>query len=729
MGISFYEDKRIFKLDTDTSSYVLRVLSADYLVSLYYGKYIPDVELTYFEYRGRFASFSPYNRNVKELSFSPDVAPVEYSGFGSGDFRKTAIAIRNADGNDVTDFRYVSHEIVNGKPEIAPLPSLYENEKGECETLIIKMRDDVTGAEADLYYTVFEKYGAMTRSVLVRNASDKPMDIEKAYSASVTIPSMDFDFIHLYGSWGYERSLNSVPLTHGHTSISSARGSSSHQHNPFAALATKGTDEDCGDVYGFNLVYSGNFDITADCDFYDSTRLNIGINPDGFLWHLMPGEEFRTPEAVMVFSSEGLGGMSRSFHKLYSNNLIRGRWKKEKRPLLINSWEAAYFNFDTDKLVAFAEKAKEVGIDMIVMDDGWFGKRNNDQSSLGDWYVNEEKLPGGLGVLVDRVHALGLKFGIWYEPEMISPDSDLYREHPDWCIHVPGREVLPARAQYVIDMSREDVRDNIFNQMESVLGKYDIDYVKWDFNRNICGAGSALLSAERSEEIYHRFVLGTYDLMKRITDAHPDILLENCSGGGGRFDPAMLSFSPQIWASDSTSPMCRIPIQFGTSLCYPAATMGAHVSRSGAGDLKLRGNVSLWGTFGYELDPRTLDDEELSIVKEQVADYHKYYDMIHYGDLYRLVCPWDKKKYVAWEFVSENREEALLTVVSLDETYMTRMHIKFKGLDPDKYYGFNFNGIDRKFSGALLMNAGINLTGHLDSAGNSLQIHLKEVKD
>ncbi len=728
MPITFYEDKRILKLDTDRSSFVLKILSENYLVPLFYGKKIPDAELTFFEYKGVFASFCPLNNKVKELTFSPDVAPIEYSGFGSGDFRKTAVAIRNSDGNNVTDFRYVSHTITSGKPDISPLPSLYENIPGECETLTVRMRDDVTGAEADLIYTVFDKYGAMTRSVKIYNASDKPMVIEKAYSASVALPDMKYDFIHLYGQWGNERTLEAVPLGHGHTSISSTRGSSSHHHNPFVALSTCGTDEEHGEVYGFNLVYSGNFDITADCDYYDTTRVNIGINPDGFSWHLAPGESFQTPEAVTVYSDGGLGEMSRSFHRLYSNNLIRGPWKTAKRPLLINSWEAAYFYFDTEKLVSFAERAKEMGIEMLVMDDGWFGTRNNDSTSLGDWYVNPEKFPNGLGDLIERVNKLGLKFGIWFEPEMISPNSELYKAHPDWALQVPGREILPARHQYVLDMSRKDVRDNIFDQIENILGNYKIDYVKWDFNRNISGAGSVLLSAEHGEEIFHRFVLGTYELMKRITDAHPDILLENCSGGGGRFDPAMLAFSPQIWASDSTSPMDRIPIQFGTSLCYPASTMGAHVSRSGDGDFELRGDVSLWGTFGYELDPNNLDEEQKETVKKQIAEYHKYERLIHTGDLYRLKSPWDRERYVAWEFVSEDRSEALLTLVSIEILWMHRVFVRLRGLDPEAYYKVTLNGVERKYSGALLMNAGVNLTGFIDKAQKSLKLYFTKVE-
>ncbi len=724
MGIQFIEEKNLFKLDTATSTYVIQIFEQGYLLCPYYGASIPDVNFKGYTFRGWFASFSPSNASVSDHSFSADVSPLEYSGFGVGDFRKSAVAIRNADGNNCTDFRYVSHKIYKGKPSLKAMPATYANTDDECETLEIYVRDKVTDAAAVLMYTVFENCGAMTKAVRVINESDKPMDIEKVYSASVSLNDMDYDMLHLYGRHNAERNMARSPLEHGHTSLSSTRGSSSHFHNPFAALVRHGADENQGEVYGFNLVYSGNFDITADVDYYECTRVNIGINPDGFTWHLEPGEDFQTPEAVLVFTNEGIGEMSRIFHRLYNNNLVRGRWKTEKRPLLINSWEAAYFNFDTDKLVSFAERAKEVGIEMLVMDDGWFGVRNSDNCSLGDWYVNEDKLPGGLGVLIDRVNALGLKFGIWYEPEMISPDSDLYRAHPDWCIHVPGRDCSIARQQYVIDMSRADVRENIYGQMKDVLSKYKIDYVKWDFNRNISEAGSALLSVERGEEIFHRFVLGTYEVMERLNRDFPDLLIENCSGGGGRFDPAMLYYSPQIWASDNTDALERIAIQFGTSMCYPASTMGAHVSMSRRTGFETKGNVAMWGTFGYELDPNHLSEKDIEIVKKQVADYHKYYDLTHSGDLYRVVCPWDNSYYAAWELVSPDKTEMLFTLVNMRYYHCNKRIIRFLGLDADKMYTLEENG--EVYSGAFLMNAGLNISGMRSGTGDSFTLHFIE---
>ncbi len=726
MPVQFFEENNTFKLDTAASSYVIRIYDEGYLLCPYYGAKLPDTDFDSLIYRGPFVSVSPRNPHIDNAFFSPDVAPMEYSGFGTGDFRKTAVAIRNADGNDCTDFRYVRHRIYKGKPALAGLPATYANTDEECETLEIYTRDNVTGAAAILFYTVFETCGAMTKSVRIVNESDKPMEIEKAYSASVSLNDRDYDFLHLYGSHLAERNVVRTPLEPGHVSVSSSRGVSSHQHNPFAALVRHGTGEETGEVYGFSLVYSGNFDITADVDYYETTRVNIGINPDGFTWHLAPGEAFQTPEAVLVYTNGGLGEMSRTFHRLYRDNLIRGRWKTEKRPLVINSWEAARFDFTTEKLVSFAEHAKELGIEMLVMDDGWFGKRNDDTCALGDWFVNEEKLPGGLSVLIDKINALGLKFGIWYEPEMISPDSDLYRAHPDWCLHVPGRELSIARDQYVIDMTREDVREYIYAQMKELLTRYRIDYLKWDCNRNLTEAGSALLGAEHGEEIFHRFVLGTYDLMERLNRDFPDLLIENCSGGGGRFDPGMLYYSPQIWASDNTDPIERVAIQFGTSLCYPASTMGAHVSKNPRTGYATKGNVAMWGTFGYELDPRTLTAEDRRLVKEQVRDYHRYYDLIHYGDLYRIVSPWDNGYYAAWAMVSPDKTEMLFTLVNMRYYHCHKRIIRLAGLDEKKLYKREDTG--EVYSGAFLMHAGINVTGMPDATGDSFTLYFTSIE-
>lgn len=725
--ITFDETKKILKLDTKNSTYAIGIFQENYLFNLYYGAYLPDCNLWANSRRSPYASFSPSNPHVVGVAFSADTAPLEYGCNGNGDMRISALAIRNQDGNSVTDIRYISHKIYSGKPSLSPLPHIYLNNNEEADTLEILTEDKVTGAQVVLYYTAFRELDVITRSVKVLNGSDKPMDIERAFSMCLDLPSMDFDLVTLYGSWNKERTREKRSLAHGIQGIGSKRGSSSHMQNPFAALVRHGADENQGDVYGFNLIYSGNFEISAECDSNAATRLIAGINPVDFCWHLEPGDTFQTPEAVMVYTDKGVGEMSRIFHRLYNNNLVRGKYKYEKRPLLINSWEAAFFDFDTDKLVEFAKNAKEMGIEMLVMDDGWFGKRNDDSSSLGDWYVNEEKLPGGLSVLIDKVHALGLKFGIWYEPEMISPNSDLFRAHPDWMVHVPNREPSIARLQYVLDVSRKDVRDHIFGQIYDVLSKNKVDYVKWDFNRNLSEAGSALLPPERQKEFFHRFVLGTYDLMDRLTSTFPDILLENCSGGGGRYDAGMLYYSPQIWASDNTDPIERLTIQFGTSMCYPASSMGAHVSANGRTGYQTKGNVALWGTFGYELDPTRLAESDREIIKAQVQEYHKYYNLIHFGDLYRLINPNDDPYKCAWSFVAPDKSEVLVTAVSMRLNYRARFVLKLAGLDKTKLYRNEADG--EIYSGALLMNSGINLTGKVMRDGESMMIHFTEVKD
>lgn len=726
MSIVFDSEKRIFKLDTATSSYVIEIYEQGYLAHLYYGKKIPDTNLSAFKFRSPFASFSPNNINIDNWKFSPDVCPLEYQGEGSGDFRISAVAIRNADGNNVTDFRYKSHKIYAGKPAIEGLPSLYVEDDSEATTLEILTEDSVTGIQALLFYTVFEKLGAMTRSTKIINPTDKTVDIEKVYSCAVDFMTCDYDLLTLYGKWVKERSLERRALARGRQGVSSKRGSSSHFQNPFAALVDNNATEDFGNAYGFNLVYSSNFSVDVEVDGYGGTRFLMGINPETFGWKLEAGESFSAPEAVMVYSPDGIGEMSRIFHRLYAKHLIRGKWKNIKRPLLINNWEATGMDFDGDTIVSFAAKAKELGIEMLVMDDGWFGNRNDDRSSLGDWQVNEEKLGGTLANLIDRINALGLKFGIWYEPEMISRDSNLYRAHPDWCLHVPDREKSIGRHQYVLDYSRQDVRDYIFNEMYKVLSVNKVDYLKWDFNRNLTEVGSAILPADRQKEVFHRYVLGTYEVMDRLTKAFPDMLIENCSGGGGRFDPGMLYFSPQIWTSDNTDPIERLAIQFGTSMCYPASTMGAHVSASRRTGYDTKGNVALWGSFGYELNPNKYTEEDAELVRAQVAEYHKYYDVIHFGDLYRLISPFENAFRAAWMFVSEDKSEALVTSVVMRESYDDAFCLKLKGLDPEKYYRDEETG--EVYSGALLMNAGLCLTWTENRDGASFKKYFTEVK-
>lgn len=725
MPITYDEQRRIFKLDTLNSTYAIENCDG-FLINLYYGKKIPDTNLLGMKHRGGFASFSPHNASVNRPGFSLDVLPMEYSCNGSGDFRLAALSIKDSKGRTTTDIRYVDHKIYSGKPKLEGLPATYCNSDDEAQTLELITLDSYTGARVTLCYTVFEKLSVITQSVKVENTGSEAFEIEKIASCCVNLPSKDYNMVHLAGSWGRERRVITRHLTQGIQSIASKRGASSHNHNPFVALVDDRGGEDFGNAYGFNLVYSGNFAADVEVDYYDCTRLVMGINPIDFTWLVEPGEGFQAPEAVLVYSDEGMGKMSRTFHELYNNNLIRGEWKSKKRPLLINSWEGSGFKFDQETLVRYAKSAKELGIELLVMDDGWFGERNADNSSLGDWYVNENKLKGGLTKLIERVNAEGVEFGIWYEPEMISENSELYRKHPDWCVHVGTRERSPARNQFVIDMTRQDVRDCIFNQMYDVLSKNNIAYLKWDYNRAITEAGSALLEGKHAKEFFHRFILGTYELMDRVTSAFPHILFESCSGGGGRFDPGMLYYMPQAWASDNTDPIERLTIQFGTSMCYPASSMGAHVSANRRTGIETKAAVAMAGTFGYELDPKDMSDEDKEIVKKQVADYHKYYNVVHFGELYRIIAPTDDEFKCAWQYTAKDKSEALLTVVFKNRPHNDILLVKMKGLDPEKYYRDEADG--EIYSGALLMNAGVNFTGHGMKAGMSFVKYFTEVK-
>lgn len=725
MPITFDEKRKIFKLDTLDSTYAIEIREG-YLIHLYYGKKIPDDNLLDLPFRGYFATISPKNVHVDDYKFSLDVQPMEYSCNGSGDYRLAALSIKDSMGRTTTDIRYLDHKIYDGKPKLKGLPATYCNDDSEAQTLELITIDKFTGAKVTLYYTAFANYSVVTESVKVENTGKETFEIEKVASCCVNFPSMDYNMINLSGVWSRERRVITRHLAHGIQSVASKRGSSSHNHNPFVALVDDKGGEDFGDAFGFNLVYSGNFSADIETDYLDCTRLVMGINPIDFTWVVEPGDEFQSPEVVMVYSDSGMGKMSRTFHDLYNNNLIRGEWKNKKRPLLINSWEGSGFDFDRETLVRYAKEAKKLGIELLVMDDGWFGHRDSDNSSLGDWFVNESKLKGGLTKLIERVNAEGVQFGIWYEPEMISEDSELYKAHPDWCVHVEGREQSPARQQYVIDMTRQDVRDCIFNQMYDVLSKNNIAYLKWDYNRAITEPASVMLDARHSKEFFHRFILGTYELMDRITSAFPHILFESCAGGGGRFDAGMLYYMPQAWASDNTDPIERLTIQFGTTMCYPASSMGAHVSACDRTGIETKAAVAMAGTFGYELDPKEMSEEDKEKVKEQVKDYHRYYNVIHFGDLYRIIAPTDDEFKCAWEYVAKDKSEALLTVVIKNRAPHDFLLIKMKGLDPKKMYRDETDG--EIYSGALLMNAGINLTDGTLSAGRSFIRYFTEVK-
>ena len=710
----FYNEKdKAFKLRANNTDYMMKVCEEGYLAHVYYGNKVPDEDLTYL-LRLDESPFTPATNDRDRASFM-DTLPFEYPCFGVGDYRESAFKIMDANGMSTCDLRYVSHKMYEGKPKLEGLPATFATEESGCSTLEITMYDKYANIEVVLIYTAFDKLDVITRSAVITNKSEKPFKITRALSACVDFDTDKMDMITLNGSWARERAVERCRLHHGKQLVDSCRGESSHQNNPFVALCDNNADEDKGEVFGFNFVYSGNFYAQAEVTQHKKTRFLMGINPLDFEWLLEKGESFTCPEVVMVHSDEGIGKMSRTFHDLYRNNLIRGEYKDKRRPILINNWEATYFNFDTDKLIDIAKEASKLGIEMLVMDDGWFGHRDSDNSSLGDWFVYEKKLKGGLKYLVDEVNKLGMKFGIWFEPEMISPDSELYKAHPDWAIQIKGRPLTLCREQYVLDYSRKEVRDHVYGMMKKILDSANIEYIKWDMNRQLTEVGSATLPAERQRELWHRYVLGVYDLMDRLTTDYPHILLENCSGGGARFDPGMLYYSPQIWCSDDTDAIERLKIQHGTSMCYPCSAMGAHVSDCPNHTVgrntpfKTRGHVAMVGTFGYELDVTRIPQEDRDAIPAQIEEFNKFNKLVRTGDHYRIGNMFEDNTWDAWEFVAKDKSEALFEFVQvLARPNERSRRIKLKGLEPEAYY-YEESEPDKKISGAALMNAGINI--------------------
>lgn len=731
--ITYLEAARQFQLDTPNASYVLTVADEGFLLHTYWGRRIAPQDLTDLLRLGE-PPFVP-SQNARERASFMDCAPFEYPSAGTGDYREAAFGIASADGSRVCDLRCVSHRIYRGKPALRGLPHTW----GEgAETLEITMQDAVSGLAVLLHYTIFDGLDAVIRSATVQNRGTAPVMLTRLLSASVDFDDDRFEMISLYGSWARERQAERLPLRHGKQRLDSLRGESSHQYSPFFALVRPQTTEESGDAYGFSLIYSGNFMLQAELTQFCQTRAQIGIQPEDFCWELLPEAELDAPEAVLVYSEQGLGGMSRTFHSLFMQHLIRSPWRDRQRPVLINNWEATYFDFDLEKLKGIADEAARLGIELFVLDDGWFGHRDSDNCSLGDWTPDERKLPGGLKPLTDHITSRGMKFGLWFEPEMISPDSDLFRAHPDYAIGVAGRQRTQSRAQYVLDYSRQEVRDAVWTQMKKILDSAPISYIKWDMNRQITEAGSAALPPHRQKELWHRYTLGVYELMERLVTEYPEILLENCSGGGARFDAGMLYYSPQIWGSDDTDAKERLRIQYGASLFMPPSAIGAHVSvcpnhATGRNTpFATRANVAMNGTFGYELNVAALSDEEKSQIPEQIERYHRIGSLIRAGALYRLANPFAPSGYAAqsnadfdaWMYVSADKKQAVFTYVQITaEANMKSRRVTLAGLDPDTVYHYNMNGKDCAKTGAYLMQCGIlipNLWGDM----TSLQLEL-----
>lgn len=729
MPIFFDEAKGLFHLQSRNTSYLIQLVQG-YAAHVYYGAKLRhgsrlDGMLTFQER----SSFSP-NPVPDDKSISLDTLPQEYPQYGTSDFRGPAYQVRLENGTRVTELLYRSHRIVAGKPILEGLPSVYTEREEEAETLELELFDHYSGLTVVLSYSVFADLDVITRSARITNSSDTVMQLERALSASVDFPDNDYEALYLSGAWARERHVQRRRLAPGITGIGSSRGSSSHQFNPFIALMRPDATEAQGEVYGFSLVYSGNFTASAEVEQFGSTRVSIGLNPFEFNWRLEAGESFQTPEAVMVYSSRGLGGMSRTYHRLYRTRLCRGQHRDRERPILVNNWEATYFNFDADKIESIAQEGSKLGIELFVLDDGWFGRRDSDNSSLGDWFEDRRKLPEGLADLANRVKETGLQFGLWFEPEMVSPDSDLYRAHPDWCLHVPGRRRTEAREQLVLDMSRSDVREYLYERLSTIFSTVPISYVKWDMNRNMTEVGSAASAVERQGEVAHRYILGLYELLERLTSQFPHILFESCSGGGGRFDPGMLYYMPQTWTSDDTDGVERLKIQYGTSIVYPVSTMGAHVSAvpnhqvERVTPLSFRGDVAMSGNFGYELDLTRFTEEEKNIVKGQIELYKEIRQLVQQGDLYRLQSPFTGNE-TSWMFVSPDQSEALLFYFRvLAEPNGPLLRVKLDGLDPSRDY--EVLGSGEIYGGDRLMQAGLSMAS-VRGDFSSLTVRLRAV--
>ena len=712
MGIIYCEKDRTFTLQTKNTTYQMQVDRYGFLLHLYYGKKTDgcmDYLLTYYD---RGFSGNPYDAG-EDRTYSMDTLPQEFSCYGNGDFRSTAFAVENADGSMSCDLRYKSHKILDGKYSLEGLPAVYASEE-EAQTLEILMEDPVTKVKVELLYGVLPEQDIITRSVRVKNESNGKIYLNKIESASLDFLYGDYDLLTFYGRHAMERNVQRVPVVHGTQKIGSVRGTSSHQYNPMMILAERETTEDKGNCYAMSFVYSGCFQGEVLKDQLNQTRMMLGLQEEAFRYPLEVGEMFQAPEVILSYSAQGMNQLSQNLHQCIRQHICRGKYKEQIRPVLINSWEAAYFDFTGDTIYELARAAKEVNIDMLVMDDGWFGKRDDDNSGLGDWFVNEKKLGGTLGNLIERINDLGVKFGIWIEPEMVSEDSDLYRKHPDWALTVPGRKPVRSRNQLVLDFSRKEVVDEIYDQICKVLDQGNIEYVKWDMNRSLMDIYSA--ATKDQGRVLHDYVLGLYDFLERLVQRYPNLLIEGCSGGGGRFDAGMMYYTPQIWCSDNTDAIDRLKIQYGTSFGYPVSVVGSHVSavpnhQTGRKTpLHTRGVVAMSGTFGYELDLMNLSEEEKQEIREQIAEYKNYAPIIQNGLYYRLSDP-RKEEICAWEFVhtDENGTSRVLLNVVMQAIHgnMTVNYIKLQGLEETAVYREEKSG--KRYSGAALMHGGMPL--------------------
>ena len=722
----------IITLHTKNTTYQMAVNENDYLAHLYYGNRLDD---SYALERGKLGYHTgmplAYDSCCREIS--PNVCPLEYSAYGSGDFRTTPLKVRFHDGSSVCDLRFSGAEIINYKPVLKGLPALHD-EENKSQSVEICLKDKIYDLRVYLLYTAFEEYDIISRSVRVENHTGKDIFLESALSTCIDNYEDEFDFITFDGRPIYERSFNRTQLGELKISCESRRGSSSHQNNPFVICCSKNCDEKVGKCYGSAFVYSGNFTASMEKTQIGTTRFVMGINPENFTFKLEDGEVFQAPEVIHSFSSSGFGTLSRNYHNIIKKHLFRGKYADSKRPILINNWEATYFKFNAEKLLAIAKQAKTIGADTFVLDDGWFLDRNGDNSSLGDWIVDEKKLGCSLSKLISEINKLGMKFGLWFEPECISENSRLYKAHPEWVLQAPDRKPLLGRKQWVIDMSNPEVVNGIFSMMSDILDNNNIEYIKWDFNRYLTDVYSYNLPPEKQGEVHHRYILGLYNLLEKLCNRYPDLLIEGCASGGGRFDCGMLYYTPQIWASDNTDPLDRVNIQYGTSFCYPIISMGAHVTASPNHitkrntSLKTRSNVAMAGTFGYELDLTKLTEEEIKFLASETEFYRKYSDLVRNGDYYRLTD--NNGKYIAWQFVSSDKCQALAVIVQKQNSIDYKPVIqKFEGLHSNTMYQVTIDGEKRDtlYSGTALTEIGLNLRT-VKYAGDSTRIEFEAVE-
>ena len=698
-----------FTLHTRSTTYQMKVDGYKVLLHTYYGPRIRDCDMSYLIQYGDKA-FSPNPGEAgNRRDYSLDFLPQEYSTCGAGDFRLPSLELELPDGSHTASLRFAGWELRKGKYSLPGLPAFYGTEE-EAETLVLTLEDAAAGVAVELYYGVFEEFDLITRAVRVVNRGSETVAVCQCASLCLDFPQAGWDLITFNGRHTMERCPERAPLRRGVQAVGSVRGASSHQHNPFVVLCSQDAAEDAGLCYGAMLLYSGNFEAAVERSQFESSRLVMGIHPFHFRWTLAPGEAFTAPEAALICSPSGLTQMSQQYHRAILEHLRRDPWGRARKPVLVNNWEATYFDFTAEKLVEIAKEASSLGVELFVMDDGWFGVRDDDNSGLGDWSVNEKKLPGGLEALVPQINRLGMSFGIWVEPEMVNEDSCLFREHPNWALRVPGRNPARGRNQLVLDFSRQDVRDYVYGQLKAVFSSAPVTYVKWDMNRSLTDVWSAALPAGRQGEVYHRFVLGVYELLERVRQDFPHVLIEGCCGGGGRFDGGMLYYTPQIWCSDNTDAIDRLRIQYGTSFCYPVCTMGAHVSavpneqNGRVTPLETRGVAAMSGAFGYEMDLSACTEEERDIIRGQIETYKARYELLHYGDYYRLSDLFQPGPFTAWEQVSRDKREALVSLVTgCASTGNEFPPLRLKGLDPALQYRVNGG---RLYGGDILMNAG-----------------------